>query len=125
MLRSSLIAASAVLLSTAAFAQNDASSKLRPVTSPVKDGGTYHLATDSGEQRDRSRTEPQRTKLMRGELENWLRVTGAKFPTPDPQFDPTRRADRWQRLKTNAMADLERRQREIERGLFQSSRNIY
>ncbi len=45
MLRSSLFAASAVLLSTAAFAQNDASSKLRPVTSPVKDAGTYHLAT--------------------------------------------------------------------------------
>jgi len=47
MLRSSLFAASAVLLSTAAFAQNDASSKLRPVTSPVKYAGTYHLATDS------------------------------------------------------------------------------
>ena len=45
MLRSSLFAASAVLLSTAAFAQNDASSKLRPVTSPVKDAGTYHVAT--------------------------------------------------------------------------------
>ena len=45
MLRSSLFAASAVLLSTAAFAQNDASSKLRPVTSPVKNAGTYHLAT--------------------------------------------------------------------------------
>jgi hypothetical protein len=47
MLRSSLFAASAVLLSTAAFAQNDASSKLRPVTSPVKYAGTYHVATDS------------------------------------------------------------------------------
>ena len=45
MLRSSLFAASAVLLSTAAFAQNDASSKLRPVTSPVKNAGTYHLAS--------------------------------------------------------------------------------
>ena len=45
MLRSSLFAASAVLLSTAAFAQNDASSKLRPVTSPVKNAGTYHVAT--------------------------------------------------------------------------------
>jgi len=45
MLRSSLIAASAVLLCSAAFAQNDASSKLRPVTSPVTNGGTYHLAT--------------------------------------------------------------------------------
>jgi hypothetical protein len=47
MLRSSLFAASAILLSTAAFAQNDASSKLRPVTSPVKYAGTYHVATDS------------------------------------------------------------------------------
>ena len=45
MLRSSLFMASAVLLSTAAFAQNDASSKLRPVTSPVKNAGTYHVAT--------------------------------------------------------------------------------
>ena len=45
MLRSSLFAVSAVLLSSAAFAQNDASSKLRPITSPVKDAGTYHVAT--------------------------------------------------------------------------------
>ena len=83
----------------------------------------YHLATDSGEQRDRSRTEAQRTKLMRGELENWLRVTGAKFPTPDPQFDPTRRADRWQRLKTNAMADLERRHRRYLDANYKPNKN--
>ena len=32
-------------LAPAAFAQNDASSKPHPITSPIKDAGTYHLAT--------------------------------------------------------------------------------
>ena len=47
MLHSSLFTAGALLMSTAAFAQNDASSKLNPITSPIKDAGTYHLATDT------------------------------------------------------------------------------
>ena len=45
MLRSSLYAAGALLLSASAFAQNDSSWKVQPVTSQVKHGGTFHAAT--------------------------------------------------------------------------------
>ena len=43
MLRSSLFTAGALLLSAAAFAQNDASSKLHPITSPIKDLSLIHI----------------------------------------------------------------------------------
>lgn len=45
MLRSSLYAAGALLLSASALAQTDASSKVQPITSQVKQGGTFHAAT--------------------------------------------------------------------------------
>jgi hypothetical protein len=45
MFRSSLYVAGALLLSASAFAQRDASAKLQPITSEVKHGGTYHVAT--------------------------------------------------------------------------------
>lgn len=47
MLRSSLTTASVVILGAAAFAQVNASQKMKPVTAPVRDGGTYHLATQT------------------------------------------------------------------------------
>lgn len=45
MLRSSLYAAGALLLSASAFAQGNAAQKVRPVTSAVRDGGVFHVAT--------------------------------------------------------------------------------
>jgi hypothetical protein len=45
MLRSSLYAAGALALGTAAFAQTDLSARVRPVTGPVKYAGVYHVAT--------------------------------------------------------------------------------
>jgi arylsulfatase A-like enzyme len=69
----------------------------------------YNLANDPGEQKDLAAAQPQRTRAMRGELDAWLKQTGARFPTPDPQFDPSRRAARWERLAGPFLQRLEQR----------------
>ena len=46
---------------------------------------------------------------MRATLDAWLKETGAKFPTQDPQFDADKRASRWQSLQTSGKASLEQR----------------
>ena len=43
MLRSLITSAGVLLLGASAFAQSDVHSLLRPVTSPVRDAGVYHL----------------------------------------------------------------------------------
>jgi len=45
MLRSSIYTASALLLGASAFAQSDLSSRILPITAPLKDAGTLNLAT--------------------------------------------------------------------------------
>lgn len=50
----------------------------------------FNLAEDPGETRDRAGAEPQRAAQLRGELHAWLRAVEAKFPTPNPAFDPTK-----------------------------------
>jgi len=45
MLRPSLTTAAVALLCTGAMAQTDISSRLKPITAPVKNAGTYHVAT--------------------------------------------------------------------------------
>ncbi|RMG32343.1 MAG: DUF4976 domain-containing protein [Planctomycetota bacterium] len=69
----------------------------------------YNLKDDPGEQHDVAAQYPERTRRMRQKLDAWLKATGAKFPTPDPQFDPKKREARWQMLRTKGKAALERR----------------
>ena len=45
MIRNLLFASTALALCSVASAQVDGSNHLRPVTSPIKDAGTYHVAT--------------------------------------------------------------------------------
>ena len=45
MIRNLLFATTAIALSSVATAQMDASSQIRPITGPIKDAGTYHVAT--------------------------------------------------------------------------------
>lgn len=68
----------------------------------------YDLASDPGEQTDRAADEPRRVEALRGQLDNWLSATDARFPTKDPQFDAAQRAARWERLKTEGQARLEK-----------------
>lgn len=68
----------------------------------------YHLAADPQEQRDLAETQPERVNPMRAKLDAWLKATGAKFPTKDPKFDPAKRSARWESLKTQGKARLEK-----------------
>lgn len=69
----------------------------------------YNIADDVGEQTDLSGTHPDRTRELRAELDAWLAQTHATFPTPDPKFNPERRAARWQRFAGPLMQRLEKR----------------
>ena len=68
----------------------------------------YHLATDPGERHDVAAQHPERVARLKAELQAWLKATGARFPTPDPQFDPKKRAARWEFLRTRGKERLER-----------------
>ena len=69
----------------------------------------YHLATDPVERKDLARAEPDRAKDLRAKLDAWLKDTGAQFPMKDTQFDPAKRAARWESLGTQGKANLEKR----------------
>ncbi|MEN9555974.1 MAG: hypothetical protein RLZZ232_2260 [Planctomycetota bacterium] len=57
-----------------------------------EDGGSlelYNLKDDPNEERDLSRTNPEKTAQLRDVLKNWQRETGAALPPgPNPAFDP-------------------------------------
>ncbi len=67
----------------------------------------YHLATDSAETQDLAAQQPQRVASMQAQLNKWLSETDAKFPEPDPEFDPRQRSARWERLRTEGKRQLE------------------
>ena len=60
----------------------------------------FNLAADLGEKADVASREPARVASLRAELHAWQRDVGAKFPIPNPAYDPAkpsgRRADRKQ-----------------------------
>ncbi len=69
----------------------------------------YYLATDPTEHEDVSLAKPDRVKALRAKLDAWLTATGARFPAQDPQFDPAKRAARWESLMTSGKTNLENR----------------
>lgn len=68
----------------------------------------YHLVDDPGEQNDLIEQHPVLARTLRSELDAWLEATSAKFPTPDPKFDPDKRAARMKRMAGPLMQRLER-----------------
>lgn len=48
----------------------------------------FDLTSDPGEQRDRAATEPAVVERLRRELKAWQAEVGARFPIPNPAFDP-------------------------------------
>ncbi len=48
----------------------------------------YHLAQDPSETKDLSAAEPGRTAELRRRLDDWLKETGARMPSPNPEFRP-------------------------------------
>lgn len=67
----------------------------------------YHLARDVGEQTDLVAKETKRATAMRSTLNEWLKSSDAKMPTADSQFDPAKRAQRWENLAGPGMKRLE------------------
>lgn len=67
----------------------------------------YDLDEDPAEQTDVATKHPARVKQLRTRLEAWLRLTKARFPSKDPQFDPAKRTARWNMLRTKGVERLE------------------
>lgn len=55
----------------------------------------FNLARDLGEQTDLARAQDARAAALRDELHAWQRQVGAKFPTPNPQYDPAKPSGRF------------------------------
>jgi len=67
----------------------------------------YHLDDDPGEQDDLSASQGERVTALRACLDQWLHETGARFPEPDPEYDPQQAAARLQRIEQEQMPGLE------------------
>ena len=68
----------------------------------------YRLSTDPYEQSDLSRSFPARTIEMAEQLEHWLQSVGAKYPLPDPRYEPAKTEAKFQRIQTTLLQQLEK-----------------
>jgi len=68
----------------------------------------YNLERDPAEQDDLAPEMPDRAHAMRRRLDAWLATSGARLPVPDPEFDPEKRAARWESLQTSGRQRLEK-----------------
>jgi arylsulfatase A-like enzyme len=50
----------------------------------------FNLATDISEKTDLAAQEPERVKAMLAQLKAWQAEVGAKFPTPNADYDPSK-----------------------------------
>ena len=67
----------------------------------------YNLSVDPSEQSDLARTHPARTAQMWKQLHAWLESNDAKFPGPDPRYDPRKTEAKFIRIQTKLKQDLE------------------
>ena len=67
----------------------------------------YDLDTDPGEQNDVMASNRAKALELRGRLERWLVELDAKFPVPDPQYDPDQERAYLHRLEYELMPKLE------------------
>ena len=59
----------------------------------------YNLATDPEEKNNLSATESATTAELRAKLDAWLKETGAQFPTPNPNYDAAKDAEKGPKKK--------------------------
>ena len=52
--------------------------------------------------------ETERAQKMWKRLDEWLKKTNAAFPSPDPEFDPDKRMQRWDNIRSNKREGLEK-----------------
>ena len=67
----------------------------------------YNLVTDPGERHNVLTEQRATAEALRRELDRWLAETGAKFPVPDPQYDPAKQAEYFRHVKQVEMPRLE------------------
>ncbi len=67
----------------------------------------YNLETDAGERNDLAASESRRAGDLRRRLDMWLSETGARFPEPDPEYDPEKENARLLMLRNEMMPKLE------------------
>ena len=53
----------------------------------------YNLKADIGEQNDLASAQAARARDLNGTLDAWLKEVKAKFPHPNPKYDPVREAE--------------------------------
>jgi len=68
----------------------------------------YNLAEDPGERRDLAAAEPGRAARMYAKLKAFLDEAGARYPTPNPNFNPTAYARQQERIRKVLLPALER-----------------
>lgn len=54
----------------------------------------FHIAADLGEQTDLAAREPKRVAELQAELHDWQKRVGARFTTPNPNYDPAKPSGR-------------------------------
>ncbi len=59
----------------------------------------FDLADDLGEQNDLASREPTRVARLKDELHAWQKEVGAKFPIPNPAYDPAKPSGRFSARK--------------------------
>ena len=55
---------------------------------PGKTFELYNLKGDLSESNDLSEVLPSKVRQLDAKLRRWLRLTGAKLPRPNPEYDP-------------------------------------
>ena len=73
----------------------------------------YDLETDPFEQKNVSTTFPEISKKLLAELKTWLTSVGAKYPTVDLEFDPEKRKQYEETIKTKRLSALENERKKM------------
>ena len=67
----------------------------------------YNLDSDPGEQNDLSADNGAKASELRQRLDGWLAEVGARYPVPDPQYDPEKEEARLNSMEQEFMPKLE------------------
>ena len=73
----------------------------------------YNIITDVGEEQDVSKDHPDKVEKLGLLLEQWIRETAGRKPTPDPIYDAEKDAERHQRVVNELWPRLEQRRKEM------------
>jgi uncharacterized sulfatase len=73
----------------------------------------YDLDSDIGETRNLAGAEPARAQQLQSKLAAWRTSVGARMPVPNPDFDPAR-AHQWWNRNSNSPLDIEAMRRQYE-----------